>query len=187
MMLQKKFRKERRLMSMEGSGRRSFVSFVFFLTGVFFLAGISFAQPQSAKLELKTVAEKEITVTKQGKTTTQRVPLDKANPKDIVVYTITYSNAGKGPILDAVIVDPIPKGVVYVPDSAEGKDAEIRVSIDNGRFWQKPPVMIEFRKPDGSLERKPAPPEMYTHLQWVIKKPVAPGQSGQVSFKAMVK
>jgi uncharacterized repeat protein (TIGR01451 family) len=104
-----------------------------------------------------------------------------------VVYTIIYSNAGKGPILDAVIVDPLPAGVRYIENTAEGKDAEITYSIDNGRTWVKPPVMIEFRKPDGSLEKKPAPPDMYTHIKWAIKKTVAQGQSGQVSFKVTVK
>lgn len=159
----------------------------FVLTGFFFLAGVSQSQQSSAKLDLKTTAEKEIKVTKDGKSTTKRIPLDKANPGSIVVYTITYSNVGKGPILDAKIVDPIPSGVRYIADTAEGKDAEILVSIDNGRTWQVPPVMIEFRKPDGSLEKKPAPPDMYTHIKWAIKKPVAPGQSGQVSFKVTVK
>jgi uncharacterized repeat protein (TIGR01451 family) len=166
---------------------QKFLGLIFFLTGFFFLTGVSQAQQGNTKLDLKTTAEKEIKVTKEGKSTTKRIPLDKANPKDIVVYTITYSNAGKGPILDAVIVDPLPAGVRYINDTAEGKDAEITCSIDNGRTWQKPPAMIEFRKPDGSLEKKPAPPEMYTHIKWAIKKPVAPGQAGQVSFKVTVK
>jgi uncharacterized repeat protein (TIGR01451 family) len=166
---------------------QKFLALIFFLTGFFFLAGVSHAQQSSAKLDLKTTAAKEITVKQDGKSTTKRIPLDKANPKDIVVYTITYSNAGKGPILDAVIVDPLPAGVRYIADTAEGKDAEITYSIDKGRTWLKPPVMIEFRKPDGSLEKKPAPPDMYTHIKWAIKKPVAPGQAGQVSFKVTVK
>jgi len=159
----------------------------FFLTGFFFLAGAAPAQQGNTKLDLKTKAEKEVKITKEGKTTTKRVPLDKANPGNIVVYTITYSNTGKGPILDAVIVDPLPAGVRYIADSAEGKDAEITCSIDNGRTWVKPPAMIEFRKADGSLEKKTAPPDMYTHIKWTIKKPVAPGQSGHVSVKVTVK
>jgi len=182
-----KTRKERRLMRMKGLWGRRILAGMACLAGVFFLAGVSCAQPASAELALKTTAEKEITVTRQGKPTTKRIPLDKANPKDVVVYTITYENTGKGPLLDAVIVDPIPQGVAYVLDSAEGKDAEITCSIDGGRSWLKPPVMMEFRKPDGTIEKKPAPPERYTHIRWAIKKPVAPGQSGKVSFKATVK
>jgi uncharacterized repeat protein (TIGR01451 family) len=179
--------KKRRVMCMKILWSRKVLVLSLFLTGFFFLAGVSYAQQSSAKLVLKTTAEKEIMVKQQGKSTTKRIPLDKANPKDIVVYTITYSNAGKGPILNAVIVDPLPAGVRYIADTAEGKDAEITCSIDNGRTWVKPPAMIEFRKSDGSLEKKPAPLDMYTHIKWAIKKSVAPGQFGQVSFKVTVK
>jgi uncharacterized repeat protein (TIGR01451 family) len=163
--------------------KRFVLSFV--LTIFFLLTGVP--QAQNAQLDLKTTGEKEMKVIKEGNATIKRVPLDKANPGDVVVYTITYANLGKGPILDAVIVDPLPSGVRYISDTAEGKDAEITFSVDNGRTWVKPPAMIEFRNPDGSLEKKPAPPDMYTHIKWTIKKSVAPGEAGQVSFKVTVK
>lgn len=158
-----------------------------FMAVILFLAGTSDARQENARMDLKTTAVKEVTLKQQGKTMTKRIPLDKANPGDVVVYTITYSNPGNGPILDAVIVNPVPEGVSYIADTAEGKGADITCSIDKGRTWQKPPVMIDFKKPDGSLEKKPASPDMYTHIKWAIKKPVAPGQSGEVSFKVTVK
>lgn len=166
---------------------RHFLIFIFLLTGIFFLTVEAQAQQESTKLDLKTTAEKEVKVKQGGKTITKRVPLDKASPGDVVVYTITYSNVGKGPVLDAVIVDPIPKGVRYIADTAEGRDAEIMYSTDNGRVWQKPPIEMQIKKPDGSLEKKPVSTERYTHIKWMIKKPVASGQSGQVSFKVTVK
>jgi hypothetical protein len=60
-------------------------------------------------------------------------------------------------------------------------------SIDNGRSWQKPPIMMQIKKPDGTQESKSAPADRYTHVKWVIKKPVQPGQSDRVSFKVTVK
>jgi uncharacterized repeat protein (TIGR01451 family) len=165
---------------------RCFLIFIFLLTGIFFLAVVSHAQQENTKLDLKTTAEKEVKVKQSGKTITKKMPLDKANPGDVVVYTITYSNVGKGSVLEAMIVNPIPKGVRYIPDTAEGKDAEIMYSIDNGRTWQFSPV-TQMKKPDGSLEKKPASTDRYTHIKWMIKKPVASGQSGKVSFKVTVK
>lgn len=179
--------KERRVVCMKILSIQKYFVLIFFLTVVFFLTGVSYAQQGPPKLELKTVVEKEVQVKKDGKSIIKRIPLDKANPGNILVYTITYSNVGKGAILDAKIVDPIPPGVRYIADTAEGKNAEITFSIDSGRTWQVPPVMIEFRKPDGSLEKKPAPTDMYTHIKWMIKKTITPGQSGQVSFKVTVK
>jgi uncharacterized repeat protein (TIGR01451 family) len=165
---------------------RKVLALIFFLTSIFFLFGLAQAQQEVTKLDLKTTAEKEAKVKKDGKITTKRIPLDKANPGDVVVYTITYSNVGKGPVLDAVIVDPIPKGVRYIADTAEGKDAEVMYSLDNGRTWQTEPVET-LKKQDGSLERKPVSAERYTHIKWMIKKPVASGQSGRVGFKVTVK
>lgn len=165
---------------------RQFLIFIFLLTGISFLAVVAQAQQENAKLDLKTTAEKEVKVKKDGKITTKRIPLDKANPGDVVIYTITYSNLGKGPVLDAVIVDPVPRGVRYITDTAEGKDAEIVYSTDNGRTWQTEPVET-LKKPNGLLEKKPVSADRYTHIKWMIKKPVASGQSGRVSFKVTVK
>jgi len=160
---------------------------VVFLAGAFFLGGgVARAQPLPS-LELKTTVEKEVKVKKKGQWITQRSAVDKTAPGNVLVYTMTYLNAGKTTALNARIVNPVPKGAVYLLDSAEGKDTDITCSLDQGRTWHKPPVMMQMKKPDGTLENRPAPAESYTQISWVIKKPVLPGQSGRVSFKATVK
>ena len=136
---------------------------------------------------MKTTAEKEVKVKKKGKIVLEKNPAEQAGPGDIVAYTITYLNTGKSAAVDAEIVDPIPRGVVIIPESAEGKDAEVMCSIDNGISWHKPPVMMKIKKSNETQSLKPAPADKYTHVKWVIKKPVMPGQSGQVSFKVTVK
>jgi uncharacterized repeat protein (TIGR01451 family) len=161
--------------------------FSLFLIGFFLLSAAVSGAQQEPKLDLKTSVDKEVKVQKNGKGATERIPAEKTDPGDILVYTIAYQNAGTVAAVDAAIVDPIPRGVVYLQGTAEGSDAEITCSIDNSRTWHRPPVMMPVKKPDGSLENKPAPMERYTHIRWVIKKPVQPGQSGRVSFKATVK
>ena len=167
--------------------RNIFWVFVVFLAGAFFLWGAVAQAQQQPRLELKTTVEKEVKVKKKGKWITERIAVDKTGPGDVLVYTIAYQNTGKIAAVDARIVNPVPQGVAYLPDSAEGKDAEIKCSIDNGRTWHTPPVMMQMKKPDGSLEKRPAPRESYTQISWVIKKPVGSGQQGRVSFKATVK
>jgi uncharacterized repeat protein (TIGR01451 family) len=168
-------------------GKRRVLVSTLFLAVLFTPAGVSRAQKANAKLDLKTTAEKEIAVKKDGKETTTRVPVDKAKPGDVVVYTISYSNTGNGPVLNAVIVNPLSGGVRYIAETAEGKDAEITFSVDSGKTWHAYPVMMLFKKPDGSTENRPAAADKYTHIKWTIKKPVASGQSGQVSFKVTIK
>ena len=172
---------------MEDLRRCKALKFTFLLIGIFVLTSVSQAQQEDTKLELKTTAQKEIKIKKDGKVEIKMIPLDKVNPGDIVVYTITYRTAGKGAVVDAVIIDPIPRGVVCLPDTAEGKDAEIMYSIDNSHSWQRPPITMQSKKPDGTIEYKTVPADRYTHIKWVIKKPVLPGQAGQVSFKVTVK
>jgi uncharacterized repeat protein (TIGR01451 family) len=142
---------------------------------------------QEPKLELLTSASKEIRVKKDGRWVVEHVPADKPKIGDRVVYTVTYRNTGNSPAVDAVIVDPVPRGLEIVPESAGGKDAEVFFSIDSGKTFRKPPVMVEMTKPGGTRALVPARPETYTHVKWIVKKPVPPGRSGQVSFAVTVK
>lgn len=165
---------------------RKLLLFILFLTGLVLLGAGDLQAEQQPKLELKTTAEKEVTVKKQGRWVLERRSVDTAAPGDVVVYTITYTNTGTGTMVDAVIVNPVPNGMRVNPESAAGKDAAVTCSIDNGRSYHPPPIMVPMKKPDGSLESKPAPLDRYTHIRWLVKRPVQPGQSGQVSFKATV-
>ena len=86
-----------------------------------------------------------------------------------------------------VIIDPVPKGAVYVLNSASGENSKILCSINGGFGYYDEPVMRAVTQPDGKKVEKPAPPEMYSHIKWTIKKPVLPGQTGWVEFKTTVR
>jgi uncharacterized repeat protein (TIGR01451 family) len=156
--------------------------------GIYCLVGIGAAHAQAKpQLELKTTLQKEVRQKKDGQWITERIPAETTSLGDVLVYTITYENTGKTAAVDARIVNPIPKGTVYVAGSAEGANTEISYSIDNNRSWHSQPVMIQTQRPDGMIENKAATMERYTHISWVVKKPLQPGQSGKVSFKVNVK
>jgi uncharacterized repeat protein (TIGR01451 family) len=154
--------------------------------GVLLSVAVSWAQVAPA-LELKTTAAKEIKVQKYGHGVVERVPVEASRPGDVIVYTIAYRNLAKTAIADASIVDPVPAGTVYVLASAEGADAQVTCSVDGGRSFQAPPVMARVKAPDGTEKSMPVPAERYTHVKWVVTKPVAPGASGQVSMKVTVR
>jgi len=161
--------------------------YIVFFAGIFFFcAGVSPAQ-QEPVLDLKTTVQKEVRTKKNGKWVMERMPVEETMKGDILVFTINYINQGKTDIVDVGIVNPIPQGVVYIPESAEGQNAEITCSIDNAGSWHKPPIMTRVKKPDGKEEIRPVPADQYTHIRWVIKKPILPGLTGRVSFKATVK
>lgn len=171
---------------MTHSWKQKVLIVVFFLAA-FCLMGNGLAGAEPPRLELKTMVEKETRVKKKGQGVTERSPAVKTMPGDVLIYTIAYSNAGQAPAVDARIVNPVPARTVLIPESAAGQDTTVLFSTDGGETWQKPPVMMKSKRSGGVVESRPASPEQYTHIQWIVKKPVLPGQSGRVSFRTTVK
>ena len=168
--------------------KRKIKVFILLLFAPLLLCGGSKAWAQNEKPEMSITIDvkKEVRLFKNEKWIVERVPVEKTQRDDILVYTITYTNEGTSEAKDAEIVDPVPKGTIFVLGSAEGKDTEINYSIDGGHYFQRPPIKYIIRKPDGTREKISAPAEMYTHIKWMIRKSVLPGESGHLSFKAIV-
>ena len=146
------------------------------------------AQTAKPKLELEMTVQKEVRVERDGKEEVTLEPVATTEAGDVLVYTITYRNRGDEAATKAALVGPVPEGTIYVLDSAETEEeAAILFSIDGGTTYAEPPITYEVRKPDGTAERKPAPADMYTHVRWVLREPVPPGQSGHVTYKVRVK
>ena len=146
------------------------------------------ADPAKPQLALTLTAQKEVTAKDaEGKPKAEWQEVRDVKPGDILKYTITYRNVGTVEARDGRIVDPVPQETSYVSGSVEGKDAEITFSLD-GKTYQAPPMLkYKVRQADGTEAEHDATPEMYTHIQWKLLKPVPPGGTGSVSFEAKVK
>jgi len=128
-------------------------------------------------------AEKEVMVNKVKKL----VVAKEINPGDVIHYAISYINSGSDAATNAVLDDPIPQGTVYLPGTAFGKDAEISFSIDGGKTFKKPSLLVyEVKQPNGKVEKKVASPEQYTHIRWTINA-IPAGGKGTVGFQVQVK
>jgi uncharacterized repeat protein (TIGR01451 family) len=166
---------------------RSVKAAILVVTAVFMLSGISAWAAAQPKLKLNISMTKEVKTSKDGKEVTETVPADKIGSGDTIVYSITYTNEGQSIARDAKIVDPVPKHTTYVLGSATGSDTEIAFSVDGGKTYHKPPVMVRQKDKSGKAVEKAAPAEAYTQVQWTVKKDIRPGESGQVDFKVKVK
>ncbi|HTG82047.1 MAG TPA: hypothetical protein VL949_08910 [Geobacteraceae bacterium] len=132
-------------------------------------------------------AEKEVLVKKGDEKVKKRVPATKIIPGNVVFYTVNYINSGDEAATDAIIDDPIPQGTVYIPGSATGEHAEITFSIDGGKTFKKPTLLTyEVKNKDGSIEKRTASPEEYTHVRWTIST-IPAGAKGTVGFKVRIK
>ncbi len=109
------------------------------------------------------------------------------SPGDTLRYIITASNVGDDEMREPTIVDPIPPGVVYVPQSVTGDPAVITFSLDQGNYFQEWPPVKLVTDENGEVVEKPAPVEDITHIRWEIQDILAPGESREVTFLAVIR
>ena len=107
-------------------------------------------------------------------------------PNDTIRYTYTASNTGNESAHGVEVINPIPEGTEYVIGSvSQDEGVDVLSSIDGGLFYQRAPVEYQVKLPDGTVEKKKATADMYTHVKWLINNPILPQDSvvTQVSVK----
>jgi uncharacterized repeat protein (TIGR01451 family) len=134
-------------------------------------------------IELKTVAEiEEVYVDERGQPATRLAPAAKVVPGDEIVWTIVANNVCATPAGDVAITNPVPGHMHYVGNSAFGPGADIQFSLDGTAFAA--PAALDVPAADGS--RRPARAEEYSHIRWVLPRPIGPRESLIVRYRATV-
>lgn len=124
---------------------------------------------------------------KDGKETTVLVPVEKARAGETMIYSVAYRNEGDAPAKNAVITDPLPKGVVCQPKTALTPEADTEFSFDGGATWARLPLARKVKGPGGKILEKPVADAEITHVRWTLKKDLLPGAPGEIKFKVKVK
>jgi uncharacterized repeat protein (TIGR01451 family) len=153
-----------------------------------FAVSISLAAAAAAKPRIVVAISqsKEVVETTDGGNKTRLVPAKTASPGEVLEYVLSYKNEGDEAATNAVIEDPIPKGTTFLANTATGENAEITFSLDGGKTFAVPvKLTYQIKLPSGAVERRVATPAEYTHVRWTVKE-VAPGATGQVSFRVRV-
>jgi uncharacterized repeat protein (TIGR01451 family) len=147
-------------------------------------AGSAVIAAEQGCIELKSSAEvEEQYKNEQGQTATRLIPAGKVVPGNEVVWTITAKNVCDKPADNVVIANPVPEHMAYVADSAMGTGTDIAYSLDGQEF--KPAAALTVRNADGSS--RAARPDEYRAIRWIYKASFAPGASGFVRYRAVVK
>lgn len=134
-------------------------------------------------IELKTVAEvQESYVDERGNAATRLVPAAKVVPGDEIVWTIVANNVCTAPAGDVAITNPVPDHMRYVGSSAFGPGANIEFSLDGSTFGA--PETLVVAEADGS--RRAARADEYSHIRWVLPRPIGPSESLIVRYRATV-
>ena len=107
-------------------------------------------------------------------------------PGDVVLYRLTFTNITDAQVRNVEFKDPLPAGLHYVDGSAtaDREDVTITYSIDGGQAFVDLPMIEQVI--DGERVVSSAPPEMYTHIRWLVSDWVQPGAQVTAEFKAQL-
>ena len=141
------------------------------------------AQEQGHLNVTTTVQKQEVTVNDSGETETRLVAADSVVPGESVVYTITFQNISDEPATNVVITNPISEDLTYVDGSAFGPGTVIQFSTDGGQNFA---AAEELTVIDDGVSR-PAGPDDFTHIRWVMHNELAVGAQGTARFTAVLK
>ena len=110
-------------------------------------------------------------------------------PGEVLRYSVNGANNGNKAVKNLAINQAIPKGMIYVLNSATvnaNVGAEITYSINGGKTYVKNPT-IKVKLEDRTVENRPAPDTAYTHIRWKFGESL-PGQAGvDVTFQVEVR
>ncbi|TPW01339.1 MAG: hypothetical protein FD129_3389, partial [bacterium] len=133
------------------------------------MAGTAHAQGVSAEKLEGTLTAQVVKVDPATRKEAFR-PADKVVPRDVVQYSLKYRNISGTKLTKVELVIPVPPGTSYVEKSAQAvAGAALEFSIDGGREYKKPPLMIRTRTPQGE-RLVPAGPEKVTHVKWTVSR-----------------
>lgn len=143
----------------------------------------AYAQEEGNLNVTTTVQKQEVTVNDAGESETRLVPANTVVPGETVIYTITFQNIGDEPATNVVITNPISETLTYVEGSAFGPGTIIQFSTDGGQNF----AAADELTVDADGESRPAGPDDYTHIQWVMQNELAVGSQGTARFTAVLK
>lgn len=109
-------------------------------------------------------------------------------PGDVIRYSVSGKNSSASPVKNLVVTQPIPQQTTYLLNSVTVKNNGVNVtySIDNGKsFVAKPTVKVKL--PDGKVETRPAPAEIYTHVRWKFEESIAPAAAVNATYQVKVR
>ncbi len=139
---------------------------------------------EQGHLNVTTTVQKEVvTVNESGETVTRLVTASSFVPGESVIYTITFQNISDEPADNVVITNPISGDLTYVDGSAFGPGTEIQFSTDGGQNFA---AADELTVIDDGVSR-PAGPDDFTHIRWVMQSELAVGAQGTARFTAVLK
>jgi uncharacterized repeat protein (TIGR01451 family) len=135
-------------------------------------------QQVAKRVTLTLKAERKVVETVENKQKISYQPISgKVKQSDIIRYTVMAKNSSR-PVKNLTLNQVIPKGTMYVKNSAKVLDgAELLFSIDGGKTYAARPI----------VDKKEAAPSTYTNLRWKFTKLMAANAQVNATYEVEVK
>jgi uncharacterized repeat protein (TIGR01451 family) len=143
------------------------------------LAPAAVSAADSVSLSSQVLVEK-VKTGADGKPVTVREEPAVVTPGDKLVFLLRYKNGGAAPATGFTLTNPIPSAVAY----AGSADSGASVSVDGGKSWGAL-ASLKVAQADGTF--RPATAADVTHIRWSFAQAIAPGATGELSFRGTVK
>ena len=104
---------------------------------------------------------------------------DRVTAGDQVIFVVNWRHEGDRPVQGVPLANPVPRGaLVSLPDPA------MQVSVDGGQRWGR---LDELWLPTPLGGTRRAVPADITHVRLSMPARISPGESGRISYRAMVR
>ena len=117
---------------------------------------------------------------RDGTTRTVAVAGTRARPGDRLLVALACRNAGRVPIADLMLADPVPRELAYRGPATGTPEPD--VSVDGRAFAP----LAALRVPIAAGTR-PAGPDDVVAVRWRIAGALAPGSAARLSFRAVLR
>ena len=124
-----------------------------------------------------------VSIDADGTETRTYTPATEVEPGEQVRYSLSFFNEGDNPADKVSLVMPIPAEMIYVEGSVAGTVSEISFSADAGQTYV-PRAALQVA--DGDTMRAALAADI-THIKWDLTNPVAPTETGSISYEAVLK
>ena len=153
-------------------------AFALAMLGVFTAPAHATGLKATQSVEVATIITDE-----SGEDTLTFVPATEVEPGQNLRYSLAYANEGSEAAENVSLVMPVPAEVTYLEASVSEASAQVLYSADNGEtFDARDALMV------GEAEmRRIANADEITHIKWTFATPIAPSESGTISYMGVLK
>jgi hypothetical protein len=106
-------------------------------------------------------------------------PADRAGRGDQLIFVVNWRNEGVRPVRGFAVTNPVPRGAKIDP-----ADPDMLVSVDGGARWGRLD-RLWLPTPLGGTRRALA--SDVTHVRMIVTDPISPGESGRLSYRAIMR